>query len=81
MAGPYVYTGSDGAGLSDPFTGTGRYVPGTAGSQQYFGSGTDPFTGTGPRRGHDVCLVTCHTEQCLSAETGQIVEQSRSSEK
>lgn len=47
VAGPYVYTGSDGAGLSDPFTGAGRYVPGTTGRQQYVGSGTDPFTGRG----------------------------------
>ena len=60
VAGPYVYTGSDEAGLSDPFTGAGRYVPGTAGRQQYFGSGTDPFTGKGPRRDHEVHFVTCH---------------------
>ena len=33
---------SDGA---DPFTGTGRYVPGQTTSQHNTSNGTDPFTG------------------------------------
>ncbi|XP_020365770.2 phospholipase A-2-activating protein isoform X2 [Rhincodon typus] len=38
--------GSTGSGFSDPFTGSGRYIPGT-GLSTGGSSGVDPFTGSG----------------------------------
>ena len=46
VAGPYVYTKPTGSQYSDPFTGSGRYLPG-ANQPQGSQSGTDPFTGEG----------------------------------
>ena len=42
-----VTLGQAPAGVTDPFTGASRYVPGSGNSAGAGGTGTDPFTGAG----------------------------------